>query len=80
MSAPVSMPHVMPTYGRLPRTGSYPFVSSLDHLGPLARSASVNHVVSRHAATAKDNGNVHRQHIRDRDSARARGACVRHAG
>jgi 1-carboxybiuret hydrolase len=27
-----------PTFGRLPRTGSYPFVSSLDHLGPLARS------------------------------------------
>jgi amidase/aspartyl-tRNA(Asn)/glutamyl-tRNA(Gln) amidotransferase subunit A len=28
-----------PTYGRLPRSGSYPFVASLDHLGPLARSA-----------------------------------------
>ena len=28
-----------PTYGRLPRTGSYPFVFDLDHLGPLARSA-----------------------------------------
>jgi amidase/aspartyl-tRNA(Asn)/glutamyl-tRNA(Gln) amidotransferase subunit A len=28
-----------PTYGRLPRNGSYPFVSSLDHLGPFARSA-----------------------------------------
>ncbi|HEY1797541.1 MAG TPA: AtzE family amidohydrolase [Stellaceae bacterium] len=27
-----------PTYGRLPRTGSFPFVSSLDHLGPLART------------------------------------------
>lgn len=27
-----------PTYGRLPRTGSFPFVSSLDHLGPFARS------------------------------------------
>jgi 1-carboxybiuret hydrolase len=26
-----------PTFGRLPRTGSYPFVSSLDHLGPMAR-------------------------------------------
>ena len=26
------------TFGRLPRTGSFPFVSSLDHLGPLARS------------------------------------------
>ncbi len=27
-----------PTFGRLPRTGSYPFVHSLDHLGPFARS------------------------------------------
>jgi aspartyl-tRNA(Asn)/glutamyl-tRNA(Gln) amidotransferase subunit A len=27
-----------PTYGRLPRTGSFPFVASLDHLGPLART------------------------------------------
>jgi aspartyl-tRNA(Asn)/glutamyl-tRNA(Gln) amidotransferase subunit A len=29
-----------PTYGRLTRAGSFPFVSSLDHLGPLARSAT----------------------------------------
>ncbi|WPB57721.1 AtzE family amidohydrolase [Xylophilus sp. GOD-11R] len=28
-----------PTFGRLPRTRTYPFVSSLDHLGPFARSA-----------------------------------------
>ena len=28
-----------PTFGRLPRHGSYPFVHSLDHLGPFARSA-----------------------------------------
>jgi len=28
-----------PTYGRLTRARSYPFVSSFDHLGPLARSA-----------------------------------------
>jgi amidase/aspartyl-tRNA(Asn)/glutamyl-tRNA(Gln) amidotransferase subunit A len=28
-----------PTFGRLPRTGSYPFVASLDHLGPFARTA-----------------------------------------
>ncbi|MDQ7958132.1 MAG: AtzE family amidohydrolase [Pseudomonadota bacterium] len=27
-----------PTFGRLPRTGSYPFVASLDHLGPFART------------------------------------------
>lgn len=27
-----------PTYGRLPRTGSFPFCDSLDHVGPLARS------------------------------------------
>ena len=29
-----------PTYGRLPRTATFPFVSSLDHLGPLTRSVS----------------------------------------
>ena len=29
-----------PTFGRLPRTGSFPFVSSLDHLGPLARNVA----------------------------------------
>ena len=28
-----------PTFGRLPRAGSYPFVDSLDHLGPFARRA-----------------------------------------
>lgn len=27
-----------PTYGRLPRTGTFPFVDSLDHVGPLAAS------------------------------------------
>ena len=27
-----------PTYGRLTRAGSFPFVSSFDHLGPLARN------------------------------------------
>lgn len=29
-----------PTYGRLPRSGSYPFVASLDVLGPLARGVA----------------------------------------
>lgn len=29
-----------PTFGRLPRTGSYPFVAALDHLGPFARSVA----------------------------------------
>lgn len=29
-----------PTLGRLPRTGSYPFVSALNHLGPMARSVA----------------------------------------
>ena len=29
-----------PTFGRLPRSGSYPFVHSLDHLGPFARSVA----------------------------------------
>ena len=27
-----------PTYGRLPRNRSFPFVDSFDHLGPLART------------------------------------------
>ena len=29
-----------PTFGRLSRSGSYPFVASLDHLGPFARSVA----------------------------------------
>jgi aspartyl-tRNA(Asn)/glutamyl-tRNA(Gln) amidotransferase subunit A len=29
-----------PTYGRLTRAGSFPFVSSFDHLGPLARTTA----------------------------------------
>ncbi len=29
-----------PTYGRLSRHGTFPFVASLDHLGPLARSVT----------------------------------------
>lgn len=29
-----------PTYGRLSRVGTYPFVHSLDHVGPFARSAA----------------------------------------
>ncbi len=29
-----------PTYGRLTRHGTFPFVSSLDHLGPMARSVT----------------------------------------
>jgi len=29
-----------PTYGRLSRGGTYPFVDSLDHVGPLARTVS----------------------------------------
>jgi len=29
-----------PTFGRLSRAGSFPFVASLDHLGPMARSVA----------------------------------------
>jgi len=29
-----------PTYGRLPRTGTFPFVHEIDHLGPFARSVA----------------------------------------
>ena len=31
---------VKPTYGRLSRAGSYPFVDSLDHVGPFARTVA----------------------------------------
>ncbi|MET0374836.1 MAG: AtzE family amidohydrolase [Rhizorhabdus sp.] len=41
-----------PTFGRLPRTGTFPFVHDLDHLGPLARSpadlASVYDAIQGH--------------------------------
>ena len=29
-----------PTYGRLPRTGTFPFCDSLDHLGPMAKTST----------------------------------------
>ena len=31
---------IKPTYGRLSRAGSFPFVGSLDHIGPFARSVA----------------------------------------
>ena len=31
---------MQPTYGRISRAGSFPFVGSLDHLGPMARSVA----------------------------------------
>jgi 1-carboxybiuret hydrolase len=30
-----------PTYGRLPRTGTFPFVASLDHMGPFANNVQL---------------------------------------
>jgi Asp-tRNA(Asn)/Glu-tRNA(Gln) amidotransferase A subunit family amidase len=55
-----------PTYGRLPRTGTFPFVASLDHVGPFAASvddlAAVYDVLrglspeTLHARSARDNG------------------------
>jgi aspartyl-tRNA(Asn)/glutamyl-tRNA(Gln) amidotransferase subunit A len=42
-----------PTYGRLSRSGSFPFVGSLDHLGPLARSVG-DLAVSYNAMTGGD--------------------------
>ena len=42
-----------PTYGRLTRSGSFPFVASLDHLGPLGRSA-VDLALSYNAMTGID--------------------------
>ena len=32
---------IKPTYGRLSRRGAFPFVASLDHVGPLARSVAL---------------------------------------
>lgn len=44
-----------PTYGRLPRTGTYPFVASLDVLGPFARSTR-DLALSYAAMTGRDAG------------------------
>ena len=38
-----------PTYGRLSRAGTFPFVASLDHLGPLARSVATSPPLRCHA-------------------------------
>ncbi len=54
-----------PTFGRLPRTGSFPFVSSIDVLGPFARSA-VDLALAYDAMTGEDGS--------DSASALARGA------
>ena len=53
-----------PTFGRLPRTGSFPFVANLDHLGPFARSA-LDLALAYDALQghdAADPGNVMRAH------------------
>ena len=42
-----------PTYGRLSRAGTFPFVASLDHLGPLARSTA-DLALSYNAMTGPD--------------------------
>ncbi len=44
-----------PTYGRLSRAGSFPFVASLDHLGPFARSV-VDLAASYDAMQGADSG------------------------
>jgi aspartyl-tRNA(Asn)/glutamyl-tRNA(Gln) amidotransferase subunit A len=46
-----------PTYGRLPRTGSFPFVASLDHLGPLARNVA-DLVLAYDAMQGPDDGDA----------------------
>ncbi len=44
-----------PTYGRLSRRGTFPFVSSLDHLGPFARSVA-DLALAYDAMLARDEG------------------------
>jgi len=44
-----------PTYGRLSRSGTFPFVASFDHLGPFARSAK-DLALAYDAMQGKDNG------------------------
>jgi 1-carboxybiuret hydrolase len=44
-----------PTYGRLSRAGAFPFVASLDHVGPLARSAG-DLALSYDAMLGRDEG------------------------
>ncbi|MEM6665612.1 MAG: AtzE family amidohydrolase [Pseudomonadota bacterium] len=47
-----------PTYGRLSRAGTFPFVASLDHLGPLARSVS-DLALAYDALQGQDAGDPH---------------------
>jgi Asp-tRNA(Asn)/Glu-tRNA(Gln) amidotransferase A subunit family amidase len=42
-----------PTYGRLTRAGSFPFVGSLDHLGPFARSVRASTPPTRRASSGR---------------------------
>ena len=44
-----------PTYGRLSRAGAFPFVASLDHVGPLARSVG-DLALSYDAMLGRDDG------------------------
>ena len=49
-----------PTYGRLSRAGSFPFVASLDHLGPLARSVERPRAgLRRHAGPGPRRSRLH---------------------
>lgn len=51
-----------PTYGRLSRGGSFPFVTALDHLGPLARSVAdlALSYDAMQGEDARDPGQTHR--------------------
>jgi hypothetical protein len=68
-----------PTFGRLPRTGSYPFVASLDHLGPFARTCATWRCLRRDAGPRRRRPGLqqraHRAHAAAAD-ARAPRACA----
>ena len=63
-----------PTYGRLSRARTFPFVASLDHVGPLARSAARSGArLRRHAGPRRRRSGLRRSAGRAGDAAARRG-------
>ena len=63
-----------PTYGRLSRARTFPFVASLDHLGPLARTARPRARLRRDAGARPGRSGLHRSPGRAGCAARSRAA------